>query len=147
MKIRFVAETQILCNPSLFTNQMTIQPYCTLRLRPVLELYHWLKISSRRTNINCFFNWKSYFHFKKLQRTIFFMKAFKSSELKTLEWDILNPDRLIWVFNVHTFYFLLKGSDRQCMLNCECSIIENIFRIHLRHIKRFHYVYLMNLSA
>ena len=33
-----------------------------------------------------------------------------SSELKTLEWDILNPDRLIWVSNVHTFnfFFLLS---------------------------------------
>ena len=30
-----------------------------------------------------------------------------SSELKTLEWDILNPDYLIWVSNVHTFNFLL----------------------------------------
>ena len=25
------------------------------------------------------------------------------SELKTLEWDILNPDYLIWVSNGHTF--------------------------------------------
>jgi len=30
------------------------------------------------------------------------------SELKTLEWDILNPDYLIWVSNGHTFDFLLK---------------------------------------
>ena len=32
----------------------------------------------------------------------------KYSELKTLEWDILNPDYLIWVSNGHTFDFLLK---------------------------------------
>ena len=31
-----------------------------------------------------------------------------SSELKTLEWDILNPDYLIWVSNGHAFDFLLK---------------------------------------
>ena len=31
-----------------------------------------------------------------------------SSELKTLEWDILNPNYLIWVSNGHTFGFLLK---------------------------------------
>ena len=30
------------------------------------------------------------------------------TELKTLEWDILNPDRLIWVSNVHTFDFILN---------------------------------------
>ena len=29
------------------------------------------------------------------------------TELKTLEWDILNPDRLIWVSNVHTFDLFL----------------------------------------
>ena len=29
-------------------------------------------------------------------------------ELKTLEWDILNPDNLIWVSNGQTFDFLLK---------------------------------------
>ena len=32
-------------------------------------------------------------------------------ELKTLEWDILNPDYLIWVsnsYNGHTFDFILK---------------------------------------
>ena len=29
-------------------------------------------------------------------------------ELKTLEWDILNHDCLIWVSNVHTFGFLLN---------------------------------------
>ena len=29
-------------------------------------------------------------------------------KLKTLEWDILNPDYLIWVFNGHTFDFLLN---------------------------------------
>ena len=28
-------------------------------------------------------------------------------ELKTLEWDILNHDRLIWLSNVHTFDFIL----------------------------------------
>ena len=32
----------------------------------------------------------------------------KYSELKTLEWDTLNPDYLIWVSNGHTFDFLLK---------------------------------------
>ena len=31
------------------------------------------------------------------------------TELKTLEWDILNPDR-IWVSNVHTFDFNLNPS-------------------------------------
>ena len=30
------------------------------------------------------------------------------SELKTLEWDILNTDRLIWVSNVHTFDYILN---------------------------------------
>ena len=30
------------------------------------------------------------------------------SELKTLEWDILDPDCLIWVSNEHTFDFLLN---------------------------------------
>ena len=29
-------------------------------------------------------------------------------ELKTLEWDILNPDYLTWVSNGHTLDFLLK---------------------------------------
>jgi len=33
---------------------------------------------------------------------------FLSSELKTLEWDILNLDYLIWVSNGHTFDFLLN---------------------------------------
>ena len=32
----------------------------------------------------------------------------KAPELKTLEWDILNPNYLIWVSNGHTFYFRLK---------------------------------------
>ena len=31
-------------------------------------------------------------------------------ELKTLEWDILNPDNFIWVPNVHTFFFFLNRS-------------------------------------
>ena len=31
-----------------------------------------------------------------------------TSELKTLEWDIPNPDYLIWVSNGHTFDYLLK---------------------------------------
>ena len=29
------------------------------------------------------------------------------TELKTLEWDILNHGRLIWVSNIHTFNFFL----------------------------------------
>ena len=29
-------------------------------------------------------------------------------ELKTLEWDILNPDYLIWVSNGNTFDFIVK---------------------------------------
>ena len=37
-----------------------------------------------------------------------FVCLFKQPELKTLEWDILNPDRLIWVSNVHTFDFILN---------------------------------------
>ena len=32
----------------------------------------------------------------------------KQSELKNLEWDIHNPDYLIWVSNGQTFDFLLK---------------------------------------
>ena len=46
------------------------------------------------------------------RRTIqvyFSFKHFRLSELKTLEWDILNnPDYLIWVSNGHTFDFLLN---------------------------------------
>ena len=38
----------------------------------------------------------------------FKLRLFDSTELKTLEWDILNPDYLIWVSNGHTFDFLLK---------------------------------------
>ena len=34
--------------------------------------------------------------------------VFKDPELKTLEWDILKPDYLIWVSNGHTFDLLLK---------------------------------------
>ena len=37
-----------------------------------------------------------------------FFKKIKNPELKTLEWDILNHDYLIWVSNGHTFDFLLK---------------------------------------
>ena len=29
------------------------------------------------------------------------------TELNTLEWDILNPDRLIWISNVHILDFIL----------------------------------------
>ena len=32
----------------------------------------------------------------------------KRTKLKTVEWDILNPDNLIWVSNGHTFDFLCK---------------------------------------
>ena len=32
----------------------------------------------------------------------------KETELKTLEWDISNPNYLIWVSNGHTFDFLRK---------------------------------------
>ena len=31
-----------------------------------------------------------------------------SSELKTLEWYILNHDRLVWLSNVHTFDFIIN---------------------------------------
>ena len=34
----------------------------------------------------------------------------KLSELKTLEWDILDPDYLIWVSNGHTLIFFLNRS-------------------------------------
>ena len=37
----------------------------------------------------------------------FHSKVF-SSELKTFEWDILNPDYLIWVSNGHTYDLLLN---------------------------------------
>ena len=36
-------------------------------------------------------------------------KNFLWSELKSCEWDILNPNPLIWVSNVHTFYFHLNS--------------------------------------
>ena len=38
----------------------------------------------------------------------FVKKVIQQTEVKTLEWDILNPDYLIWVFNGHTFDFLIK---------------------------------------
>ena len=41
-------------------------------------------------------------------REIKFQEFKTYSELKTLEWDILNHDYLIWVSNIHTFDFLLK---------------------------------------
>ena len=37
-----------------------------------------------------------------------FQNKYIKSELKTLEWDILNPDRLIWISNVHTFDFIVN---------------------------------------
>jgi len=38
----------------------------------------------------------------------FWLSKYMCTELKTLDWDILNPDYLIWVSNGHTFDFLLK---------------------------------------
>ena len=40
----------------------------------------------------------------------FWLSKYMCTELKTLEWDILNPDYLIWVSNGHTFYFFLNHS-------------------------------------
>ena len=37
-----------------------------------------------------------------------FQNKYIKSELKTLEWDILNPDRLIWISNLDTFNVLLN---------------------------------------
>ena len=51
---------------------------------------------------------------------IHYSKVF-SSELKTLEWDILNPDYLIWISKRDTFDFLLKpfflGNSREKIKN------------------------------
>ena len=38
----------------------------------------------------------------------FKLRLFDLTELKTLKWNILNPNYVIWVSNVHTFDFLLK---------------------------------------
>ena len=43
------------------------------------------------------------YHLSKLKKS----KKIES-ELETLEWDIHNPDYLVWVSNEHTFDFLLK---------------------------------------
>ena len=45
------------------------------------------------------------------------------TELKTLEWDILNPHYLIWVSNGHTFDFLL---------NLKWRAKFQIYRLHIR---------------
>jgi len=56
------------------------------------------------------------------------------SELKTIEWDILNPDYLIWVSNVHTFDFLLKpfflGYRREKSKTGRAKF--QIYRLHIR---------------
>ena len=46
--------------------------------------------------------------FSKRLSLEFFKVQFIQPELKTLEWDIINPDHLIGVSNVHTFDFNLN---------------------------------------
>ena len=60
-------------------------------------------------------------------------------------------------FSLHQTYLVLvspgwvdlvKGSDRQCMVvELNVQYCGKIFRIHLRHIKRFYDVYLLSFSS
>ena len=67
-----------------------------------------------------------------LSTSLFTHHTRKCTELKTLEWDILNPDLLIWVSNVHcTFDFTLNS----LFLNihypyCINAKFDNKYRYH-----------------
>ena len=82
-----------------------------------------------------FINWESpdiastlYIQFISVKKK---MKT-KCSELKTLEWDILNTNYLIWVSNGHTFDFLPKPFFLGYIVEKNQNPIFKIFRIQVQ---------------
>ena len=74
--------------------------------------YWWVQITAETKELKTCFKLLlqnfSVYHWSIIRKLLGVFFVLNSPKQKTLEWDSLNPDRLIWVSNVNTFDFLLN---------------------------------------